>query len=249
MNNKIFIISHQKIDLSPSSQFPILYVGGNVLNEKADNIYFDNTGDNISKDNIIFNEMSGVYWAWKNYDELGNPDNIGFMHYRRLFIFKDSKYAYFSKDESSKDILNELNYSNEIYNGADFIVPTPYKRLSVQASYNIAHHDIDIPLVLDIIKELYPNDYEIAKTYVKGKAMYFNNMFIFKKEQFFEYCDWIFPILFKFKEVSQYKTDRLFISEILTGIFFKKLMAKGLTPKNFPILFIEDKKPSFKESI
>ncbi|MCR4874156.1 MAG: hypothetical protein K5923_00255, partial [Clostridia bacterium] len=46
-----------------------------------------------------------------------------------------------------------------------------------------------------------------------------------------------------------YKTDRLFISEILTGIFFKKLMAKGLTPKNFPILFIEDKKPSFKESI
>ncbi len=49
----------------------------------------DDSGDNISKDNSRYNEMSVVYWAWKNLDKLSDPDYVGLMHYRRHFIFKD----------------------------------------------------------------------------------------------------------------------------------------------------------------
>ncbi|EAQ58275.1 putative glycosyl transferase [Campylobacter jejuni subsp. jejuni 260.94] len=52
-----------------------------------ENTIGDDTGDNISDKNRFINEFSAIYWAWKNYNQLENPDYIGFMHYRRLFYF------------------------------------------------------------------------------------------------------------------------------------------------------------------
>lgn len=54
-----------------------------------DNMIGDDTGDNISKENRKYCELTALYWAWKNYDKLGNPDYIGFMHYRRHFILNE----------------------------------------------------------------------------------------------------------------------------------------------------------------
>lgn len=45
-----------------------------------DNMIGDDTGDNISKLNRHFGELTGIYWAWKNYDKLGNPGHIGFCY-------------------------------------------------------------------------------------------------------------------------------------------------------------------------
>ena len=250
MKNRIFMISHINTRIQPTEVFPILYVGPNAKYEwVTSNVYLDNTGDNLSKDNPVYNEMSGIYWVWKHYEEVGNPDFVGFMHYRRFFLFEESKYAYFEQDISPNDIGDLIKYSPSVLDNIDFIIPTPYKRLNVKRSYNIAHHKEDIPLALNILKSLYPQDYRIAIDYLNGKSMYFNNMFIFKKELFFDYCNWIFPILFKFVELNNHKTDRLFISEILTGIFFRKLINAGKRVKNYPTLFIADKKPTFKESV
>ncbi|EOH7902799.1 DUF4422 domain-containing protein, partial [Campylobacter coli] len=55
----------------------------------CENMIGDDTGDNISYLNRYFAEFSGLYWAWKNYSRLSNPDYIGFMHYRRHFIFDE----------------------------------------------------------------------------------------------------------------------------------------------------------------
>ena len=54
-----------------------------------DNTTGDDTGENISQLGSKLCEFTTIYWAWKNYNKLGNPDYIGFMHYRRHFIFKD----------------------------------------------------------------------------------------------------------------------------------------------------------------
>ena len=54
-----------------------------------DNMIGDDTGDNISELNRNFNELTAIYWAWKNYDKLGNPDYIGLAHYRRFLAIYD----------------------------------------------------------------------------------------------------------------------------------------------------------------
>lgn len=51
------------------------------------NMIGDNTGDNISKENRRINEVSAIYWVWKNYDALGDLDYVGFMQYGKHLIF------------------------------------------------------------------------------------------------------------------------------------------------------------------
>lgn len=51
-------------------------------------LHFDDIGDNISKHNHALNEMTSIYWFWKNYD-WRSLDYVGFNHYRRLFNPKD----------------------------------------------------------------------------------------------------------------------------------------------------------------
>ena len=75
-----------------------------------ENMIGDDTGDNISHLNRTLNELTSMYWAWKNYDKLGNPDYIGFMHYRRIFDFLDkSKPLPINKDLG----LPELEYLDD----------------------------------------------------------------------------------------------------------------------------------------
>lgn len=45
----------------------------------------DNEGENISWLNPQLCEFTCLYWAWKNYDMIGNPDYIGLNHYRRFY--------------------------------------------------------------------------------------------------------------------------------------------------------------------
>lgn len=42
----------------------------------------DDTGDNISDKNREYCELTGIYWTWKNYDKLENPDYIGFIPFK-----------------------------------------------------------------------------------------------------------------------------------------------------------------------
>ena len=56
-----------------------------------ENCIGDDTGDNISEFNFKYCELTAHYWAWKNYEKLGNPDYIGFMHYRHIFAFPDKE--------------------------------------------------------------------------------------------------------------------------------------------------------------
>ena len=104
MNVKILVCYHKKDVLYKSNILVPIHCGRAVATEKhkdgqisaADydwllrNTIGDDTGDNISKLNREVNEMTAIYWAWKNYDKLGNPDFIGLCHYRRLFNFADT---------------------------------------------------------------------------------------------------------------------------------------------------------------
>ena len=82
MDIKIFVATHKKYQM-PTDE---IYVPIHVGKEDKDDIGFigDNTGDNISSSNFRLCELTGLYWAWKNYSRLSNPDYIGFMHYSSL---------------------------------------------------------------------------------------------------------------------------------------------------------------------
>ncbi|MDO5386094.1 MAG: DUF4422 domain-containing protein, partial [Pseudomonadota bacterium] len=215
-----------------------------------DNMIGDDTGDNISQLNREFCEVTAMYWAWKNYDKLGNPDYIGFMHYRRHFIFNEN----FSSEKLWEgcyeyDILDDNYIKNCGLDSASIrkylaeqecdMFTTPY--VSSNLSVENQHRDLlpflnidDLLLSKKITEDLYPEYKEDINLYFSSNKHYWYHSFIMKKEVFFQYCEWLFPILLKLHTEINYTNYSVmrkraigFISERLHGVFITHLFAEN----------------------
>lgn len=58
-----------------------LHVGAALHPDVLPGIQGDDEGDNISRLNASYSELTALYWMWKNCD----ADYKGLVHYRRLF--------------------------------------------------------------------------------------------------------------------------------------------------------------------
>ncbi len=275
---KILVAYHKPSPLLPSETFVAINGGRALLSGNGkdvewlkENTIGDDTGDNISKENRRYNEMTVLYWAWKNYEKLENPEYIGFMHYRRHFIFKewtkpDGGQWEFRPEYNAEKYTDYLACSQENIRrnleGNDCIYALAETEVTVYEQYrNGPMHLIeDLDLILDIIRRSDNQMIKIAaEKYIHGKRNYFANMFIMRKKLFHEYCQWIFPILEEFDkqrnyENLSYEEIRFFVSERLTGIFIQYLMDKGAKCKPLPITLIdfpdnpEKLEPAFAEN-
>ncbi|MBO7299442.1 MAG: DUF4422 domain-containing protein [Kiritimatiellae bacterium] len=85
-NIRIFVTYHDDHYRIKSNILEPIQTGCINAPKLFDGMLRDDIGDNISDKNDKYCELSAQYWVWKNYDKVGVPDYIGFMHYRRHFI-------------------------------------------------------------------------------------------------------------------------------------------------------------------
>ena len=64
---KIIVAAHKKYQM-PNDKMYIPVQVGTEGKEKIERYQPDNVGENISKKNPYFCELTGLYWAWKNMD-------------------------------------------------------------------------------------------------------------------------------------------------------------------------------------
>lgn len=96
-------------------------------------MHFDDIGDNITLHNAALNEMTSVYWFWKNYD-LDSLNYVGFNHYRRVF--------------KPADVSD--------YHDFDIIVGNPIslqKTHSIVNQYAACHNINDLNTCISVLKE------------------------------------------------------------------------------------------------
>ena len=233
----------------------------------CENMIGDDTGDNISHLNRYFCELTGIYWAYKNYDKLGNPDYIGFMHYRRQFVFDENhepKWDIFNRYNNKYFILKK-DYDKKLAKLLDeYDVLVAYKASfaeTVEEQYKNCpfHTEKDFDDLKQFIKERYSKDFNVFNDYIHGHEAYFANMFIMKKDLFFQYCEFLFDICFGIHKNLNYK-DRDsqalravgFLSETITGFYYKKILKEQIKFLELPIALIldtkleKDLKPAFK---
>jgi hypothetical protein len=132
--------------------------------------------DTITDWNAFYSELTMTYWLWKNYQL---KDYVGICQYRRYFQFMD-------------DIPNMDN----IFKEYDAILPTPYQfQCNVMSHYFIYHNILDLDIMLEVINELYPQYKEASEIVMKGNTFYPCNMLIMKKQDFKEYCEFVFNVI------------------------------------------------------
>ncbi len=228
MNNqvKIFVSYKNKHKLISSNVVIPIQTGRAISDEVFQDMIGDNTGDNISSENDTYCELTAQYWVWKNYNEIGAPNYVGFMHYRRLFDFNRKKSVDFS----------ELNFSKKhifsIIKNFDIIVSKKicaysnqekkYKN-SIIDHWTVEHNIVDINYIYKRVIDLYPEYKNAFDTVLKTDKIHWYNIFIMKKEQFFDYSNWLFSILnFNINDCIEQKRIKGFFGEILLNVYVFK---------------------------
>lgn len=239
---KIFV-SH-RIDLDAQTIDNPIYVPvrcGAVYDVRENNtILGDDTGENISERRETFNEFTVLYWAWKNV----TAKYYGLCHYRRYLIFRDTKltpdpYGNVLFDTLNQNsaltcgLLNQREIEEQVLDN-DFIISEPYD-VTYRGFKNLREHYTEVPTqhiedldkAIDVIRELSPDYLDAAEEYFNGTLFYPCNLFVMKKEVFFQYCAWLFPILFELErriDISNYdETEKRvvgFLGERLLGVFY-----------------------------
>ena len=231
-NIKIIVATHKKYNM-PKDE---MYIPLNVGAEGKEDLGYakDNTGDNISKKNPYFCELTGVYWAWKNL----RADYIGLAHYRRHFSLK-------KKSKNKFDNVLSLDETKKILKNTDVILPKK-RRYFIENLYGHYAHTMYVePLDVTgkIIEERYPEYLKyFNKLHTRTSAHMFN-MFIMKKEIFDGYCKWLFDILFELEkrvDSSNYDSfhSRFYgrISELLLDVYLQK---NAITYKEVGFIYME----------
>lgn len=240
MKTKIFVVCHEPCQVIKDDIYESICVG----DKKAffDKLFLrDDVGINIAAKNNFYNELTAIYWVYKHIDEFANYDNIGFVHYRRFFIFNDyEKYVKVRKDLLLNDICVSENYFKNTFQDNQILLPYLNYSKNVRKHFEKAHTNINLDLIKQIINEKYPAFTEDFDKYFGGNREFLYNMFVVRKNIFIEYCDFIFGVLFEYEKRTPLN-DRLYISERLTGMFFMKLINEGIKYKQLPILFIRNR--------
>lgn len=243
---KILVCYHKKSKLLKNDVFVPIHCGRDVALEKCKdkvtnkdlrwlmkNCIGDNTGDNISNLNRYLNEATAIYWAWKNYDKLGNPDYIGLCHYRRVFDFGYNSFSLVNRHVTNDYVSNNVLNNKVIAIKESFIKETK-------------------PVFLNLIGQFNKNKYNgedeflryCEKTILTNDIAYSKNMFIMPKKEFFNYCEFIFRYFLSFdKDTFKYAEndfkDRAaaILFEMLTSCYIHKFCSDNLQTVNIKFYY------------
>lgn len=178
---------------------------GAALSEKEIDICRDDAGDNISRKNRNYCELTVLYYAWKNAKE----DYVGLYHYRRRFAWNE------------RDLYRLKN------GDVDVVLPIPV--ITIKGQYEIHYKpyvdEAVYEAMLNILKREYQEYYQTALEVMQGDLFYPCNVFAARREVFVEYAKWLFEVLFKVEAVCGDETvreDRYlgYLAEHLTTFYF-----------------------------
>ena len=215
---EILVAAHKKFPMPDKKGYLPILVGA-VKNYKPGIEYQrDDEGENISAKNPNYNELTAVYWAWKN---LKDVDAVGLVHYRRLFF--DSKPYNLNNVISIENVEKLLTkYDVILPKKRNYYIETNYSH------YIHAHHQEPLDKTREIIRTNYPQYLSKYDQIMKRRKAHMFNMFIMKRDAFESYCTFIFSVLGKLEKninLTGYSTQekRVFgyISELLMDVWLE----------------------------
>lgn len=251
---KILITYKNEHQIIKSNILTPIQTGRAIADKHFPGMIGDDTGDNISQDNPKYNELSAQYWAWKNLDALDNPEYVGFMHYRRHFLFHEppdlpaqtwmKNAPVYAFPALTKEYLKNLEdkYIKEYFPKYDCLVLKPYNVINLGRKTCREQYVKGIPgafpevfdTMIEIVRELYPNYAKDIDEFEGTSIQYLCNMFVMKKSLFIEYCQFLFAVLDGIDKVivsNRFTTQQMrflaYMGEFLLTIFLRHIQRRG----------------------
>ena len=175
---KNYVITHRPGPVYQDDLYRGLCVGG----LRQEGMLCELDGENIAQYNDRINELTGLYWIWKN----TSSEYVGLCHYRRFF----DNGGYRVDKATIKWIMDA---------GCDIILSPIQLNWSMQHNIVLASgSDLAIrgyEVFRELIQERQP-DYVDAFDHVMGHGfLYRCNLFVTRREVMNRYCEWLFSFL------------------------------------------------------
>ena len=236
---KILVSTHKDAHVLHNPLLYSIQVGSSLAEKRLPTIFHDDEGDNISERNRSYCELTAQYWAWKNLE----ADYYGFFHYRRYMIFSKAYLLHNGKktvrkwkpyveqadirDDLSCYKLDETSMRKVIENSDVVTVLSEHMDVTVYEQFCQYHNKKMMDLALDVLYEVHPEFQKVAEKYLQSKYIYFLNMYIMKKDIFYSYSEWLFPVLEEFEkrvDFSELNENEMritgYVAERLFGIYY-----------------------------
>lgn len=215
---RMYVASHKKAQFPPASVYVPVQVNAAAVKERFLGFRYDDEGENISDRNARYCEMTVQYWAWKNEE----ADYYGFCHYRRYFNlsgnqYKENGWGEVIADYIDDDAIRKFGLTNEklaealqdcdvLCSPRNDVSAFPSPLSSIREHWHKAEHllDEDLEILEEVVRELQPRYSAALEKVLSGSAISFCNMYVMRKDIFFDYCQWLFPLLERFEEKRDY---------------------------------------------
>lgn len=230
-NDFMYVVAHKEFQVPKNPFYKPLYVGGYESSDK--DALQDSLGENIAILNEKINELTAVYWIWKN----THSGDVGLCHYRRYFgqfLKTANLYLGFMTREQAKNCLND----------ADMVVADSFCTYPLSVSgqlkdtLNKDAYESCFELYVDRLKEICPKYLEDFYSVMDGIVLYPCNMFYTSRQIFDRYCSWLFPIVLDVAEkmdVSGYDG----YSKRVVGFFAERMLTVWILHNHIKVAEME----------
>ena len=233
---KILVCYHKPYTIPPNDDGIFLPIhAGKALTDTDLHIQGDNElngqpCDNISAKNLHYNELTVLYWAWKNLKQL-YPDTeyVGLFHYRRFLALDRRNFFVGYINANEQEILDyKIDAAKviDILSRKDVILGTEicgyypmniqfYKKCIVFGEYE------DLKKV---IKNDFPDYYDDFVNFFELNNRYHPcQLFIMRYDNFVKYCEWLFGVLSKVESMTVYRDRAMgYLGECLLNVYVRK---------------------------
>jgi hypothetical protein len=188
MNIVVLVASHKQYWMPRQAPYLPIEVGADLKEPLALGGVRDNQGENISRKNFNYCELTALYWAWKN---LREADAVGLVHYRRHF----GKKPLFG---TTPTVFALADYEKALKKAPVLVPPKRnYFIETVRSQYEHAHNPADLKVLRDVIAEDTPEYLPAFNRVMEGTTTHIYNMFVMKRPYLDAYCEWLFAVLKK----------------------------------------------------
>lgn len=177
---RIFIHTHKNIEneIPENDFYTITSVNDNVTSDTHDVIYLDD--DFTQNHKICYGELTTMRYLWKHPEIV--PNIVGLNHYRRFFKYHcDDKWMLISNIFNHNAIITKEHPHGEGNTNAKVM--------------RDSHLVYDADLIDSIVKDHFPQYTEGYEEMKRHCGTHPCNMFVMKKDDFIEMCDFVFGVL------------------------------------------------------
>ena len=170
----------------------------------------DDTGDNISAENVRYGEMTAWYWVWKNYLP-AHPEltHVGFSHYRRFLDFAGlckegrTRRMKYRKFRRIFDAHYRENVIRDAIGDAELVMrcASDSGAATMREQYLAAHPDniADFDRFVSLVRERDPDALEAIDAALASPMLAMELQFVMTRKLFAEFMDWAFSLCREFE--------------------------------------------------